>query len=147
MTTSKAAIHDIDHLAMLFDEYRVFYQRKTDLQGSREFLSQRIANNDSEIFVARSSDGALMGFVQLYPILSSVQMKKLWLLNDLYVGPSFRGMNVSVMLIDCAKRLAMETGSAGLILETAKSNAIGNNLYVKTDFALDNDHNYYSWSC
>ena len=31
------------------------------------------------------------------------------------------------------------------ILETAKENLIGNNLYIKTGFALDVDHNFYSW--
>jgi hypothetical protein len=30
-------------------------------------------------------------------------------------------------------------------LETAKSNTIGNNLYPRTSFFLDEDHNYYSW--
>jgi ribosomal protein S18 acetylase RimI-like enzyme len=73
-------------------------------------------------------------------------MKRLWLLNDLYVHPNFRGLKVSVSLIDMAKQLAKETNAAGLILETAKSNAIGNNLYNRTDFVLDTDHNYYAWS-
>jgi ribosomal protein S18 acetylase RimI-like enzyme len=73
-------------------------------------------------------------------------MKKLWLLNDLYVNPRFRGQKVSVMLLDGAKQLARETQAAGLVLETAKSNTIGNYLYVKADFVLDTDHNYYSWN-
>jgi ribosomal protein S18 acetylase RimI-like enzyme len=73
-------------------------------------------------------------------------MKRLWLLNDLYVHPSFRGQRVSVKLIDRAKQHTHETQAAALLLETAKSNTIGNNLYHRTDFVLDNDHNYYSWS-
>jgi ribosomal protein S18 acetylase RimI-like enzyme len=73
-------------------------------------------------------------------------MKRLWLLNDLFVHPSFRGLKVSVMLIDRAKQLIRETQAAALILETAKSNVIGNRLYHRTDFVLDTDHNYYSWS-
>lgn len=87
-----------------------------------------------------------MGFVQLYPLLSSVRLKRLWLLNDLYVTPKFRGMKVSVLLVDSAKQLARETNSAGLLLETGKSNKIGNSLYLTTDFVLDTDHNYYAWS-
>jgi ribosomal protein S18 acetylase RimI-like enzyme len=145
MTVSKATIHDIDPLSMLFNEYRIFYKKESDLQNISAFLSERLNNNDSVIFVAKSANNNFMGFVQLYPLFSSTRMKRLWLLNDLYVNPTFRGQKVSVMLIDRAKQLALETNSAGLMLETAKSNAAGNNLYRKTDFILDTEHNYYSW--
>jgi ribosomal protein S18 acetylase RimI-like enzyme len=145
MTVSKATIHDIDPLSMLFNEYRIFYKKESDLQNISAFLSERLNNNDSVIFVAKSANNNFMGFVQLYPLFSSTRMKRLWLLNDLYVNPTFRGQKVSVMLIDRAKQLALETNSAGLMLETAKSNTAGNNLYRKTDFILDTEHNYYSW--
>ena len=69
-------------------------------------------------------------------------MKKLWLLSDLYVNPTCRRQNISVFLIDRAKELAVNTRSAGLILEKAKSNEIGNKLYSRTDFVLDLEHNF-----
>lgn len=146
MTIHQATAQDITPLARLFDEYRVFYQYPSDIAGSETFLANRLSCSDSVIFVARAADSTMMGFVQLYPLLSSVRMKRLWLLNDLYVHPSFRGLKVSVKLIDRAKQLTRETHAAALLLETAKSNAIGNNLYNRTDFVLDTDHNYYSWS-
>lgn len=146
MTVSKATLHDLGPLSVLFDEYRIFYKKESELQQIKAFLSERINNNDSVIFVAKSTDGDLIGFVQLYPLFSSTRLKRLWLLNDLYVNPKFRGLKVSVMLIDRSKQLARETNSAGLLLETARSNTIGNSLYLKTDFILDTDHNYYSWS-
>jgi ribosomal protein S18 acetylase RimI-like enzyme len=146
MIVDKAKVEDIEQLSVLFNEYRIFYQYEAELENTRTFLLERIQKSDSEIFVARDTQGLLMGFIQLYPLFSSTRMKKLWLLNDLYVHPKFRGLKVSVALIDRAKQLAKETGSAGLLLETAKSNTIGNNLYRKTDFVLDIDHNYYSWS-
>lgn len=146
MTIHPATTQDITSLARLFDEYRVFYQYPSDISGSETFLADRLSSGDSVIYVARSADDTLMGFVQLYPLLSSVRMKRLWLLNDLFVHPSFRGLKVSVMLIDRAKQLIRETQAAALILETAKSNVIGNQLYHRTDFVLDTDHNYYSWS-
>jgi ribosomal protein S18 acetylase RimI-like enzyme len=146
MKIHHATPHDLEELSALFDQYRVFYQYESNLTAVKSFLSERITASDSVIFVARSPEGELTGFVQLYPLLSSTRMKKLWLLNDLYVHPNFRGMKVSVKLIDRAKQLARETDSAGLMLETAKSNTIGNNLYRKTEFSLDTDHNFYSWS-
>jgi ribosomal protein S18 acetylase RimI-like enzyme len=145
MEVSKASAEDLLELASLFDAYRVFYEQVSDLQASKQFISERVMQGDSVIFVSKNEDGTLTGFVQLYPLFSSVRMKKLWLLNDLYVDPLYRGLKISVMLIDCAKKLVDETNAAGLILETSKSNTIGNNLYRRADFKLDLDHNYYAW--
>jgi GNAT superfamily N-acetyltransferase len=142
---SKATMDDVGALTVLFDEYRTFYKMEHDIPGIRVFLSERVLRGDSVIFVTKSGD-VMMGFMQLYPLLSSTRMKRLWLLNDLYINPQYRGLGISVLLIDQAKQFAKDTDSAGLILETAKSNTIGNNLYLKTGFALDNDHNYYSWN-
>ncbi len=140
----KASLNDIGQLVKLFDAYRVFYKKDTDVTGAKKFLSERIKNNESEIFVAEI-DNSLVGFVQLYPLFSSTRMKRLWLLNDLFVADSHRGRGISVLLMEKAKEFAIQTNSCGLILETAKTNDIGNSLYPRTGFALDNDHNYYSW--
>ena len=145
MTIRRANHSDLKQLSMLFDAYRVFYEKQSDLESAKLFLSDRIKNGDSEIAVAEDATDGLVGFVQLYPLFSSTRMNKLWLLNDLYLSPAFRGRGVSIMLIDYAKDLAKKTNSAGLILETAKSNAIGNSLYSKTGFTLDVDRNFYSW--
>ncbi|MEO7535410.1 MAG: GNAT family N-acetyltransferase [Ferruginibacter sp.] len=141
----KANESDIDKLSILFDDYRVFYKKKTDVEGAKKFLIERIKNNESQIFVAENDERELMGFVQLYPVFSSTRMKRLWLLNDLFVKPAFRSKGVSIALIDECKELCRQSGSCGLLLETAKDNTIGNNLYLKTGFLLDDDHNYYEW--
>ena len=113
--------------------------------AAKIFLEDRLKNKDSELFVAVTNDLVLAGFVHLYPIFSSTRMCRLWLLNDLFVHPNFRGKRISVLLIEKAKELSVQTNSAGLILETAKSNEIGNSLYLKTGFVLDEEHNYYSF--
>lgn len=145
MKIRKISINDIKQLSKLFDNYRIFYGKEPDLQGSEKFLNERIENNESEIFVTENEKDELIGFVQLYPIFSSTRMKRLWLLNDLFVEDSYRGRGISVLLIEEAKKLCSETNACGLILETAKSNAIGNKLYPKMGFSLDMEHNYYSW--
>lgn len=145
MTTRKVIITDIEKLSNLFDSYRIFYKKESDLQGSEKFLLERIQNKESEIFVAENHENELVGFVQLYPIFSSTRMKRLWLLNDLFVNENYRGQGVSVLLINETKKLCKETNACGLILETAKSNEVGNKLYPKTGFLLDLEHNYYSW--
>lgn len=144
MDIRKANSKDLDLVAELFDQYRVFYEKESDLEGAKKFLKERLEKEESVIFVAEEGN-ILTGFVQLYPLFSSTRMKRLWLLNDLFVHPNFRGQGISVKLIDQAKKLATSTNAAGLMLETAKTNHIGNQLYPRTGFELDEDHNFYNW--
>ena len=145
MNIRKASMADLDQLSKLFDGYRVFYRKPTNLEAARNFLGNRLDQSDSEIFVCEMEDGKLVGFTQLYPLFSSTRMKKLWLLNDLFVHQEFRGKGVSIGLIDRAKELVRETEACGMFLETEKTNDIGNNLYPKTGFVLNEGSNYYSW--
>lgn len=46
-------------------------------------MTQRLARGDSTIFVADGGEGKLIGFVQLYPLLDSLKLGNMWLLNDL----------------------------------------------------------------
>jgi GNAT superfamily N-acetyltransferase len=144
MNTRKATIGDIKQLTALFDAYRVFYKKKSDINSAEFFLAERMTKNESVIFVAEE-ENMLLGFVQLYPLFSSTRMKKFWLLNDLFVQPEHRGKSISLELIEEAKELCRNSGSCGMMLETAKSNDIGNSLYPRAGFELDKDHNYYSW--
>jgi len=146
MNYKKAKNKDLKHLSKLFDSYRVFYKKETNIKKANEFLKERILNNDSEIFVAENEEQKLVGFVQLYPLFSSTRMKKLWLLNDLFVDPEFRGKGVSVGLINKAKELVEKSNACGMFLETGKSNHVGNKLYPKAGFALNESSNYYEWN-
>ena len=67
--TRKATVQDVSQLAELFDQYRVFYHKESDIPAATTFLQERLENKDSEIFVAEEN-GELTGFVQLYPIFS-----------------------------------------------------------------------------
>lgn len=141
----KALLSDVNLLAKLFDNYRVFYRKQSDLEAAMQFLKARIENKQSVIFVCENDQNNLMGFVQLYPIFSSTRMQKLWLLNDLFVEKNARGNGISKKLIAKAKELARNTESCGLLLETEISNKIGNQLYPKTGFQLNKESNFYFW--
>ena len=136
MLTRKATIDDLNSLSILFDSYRVFYQKPSDREGAKVFLSERINNAESVILIAENEQQKMIGFVQLYPLFSSTRMKRLWLLNDLFVHAEFRGRGAAVALIEAAKELCRSTRSCGMILETAKDNSIGNKLYPRTGFNL-----------
>ncbi|MEM0991483.1 MAG: GNAT family N-acetyltransferase [Bacteroidota bacterium] len=145
MTIRAAKLEDLPQLAQLFEAYRIFYRKKPNLAAAKQFLSKRIQEKDSEIYVAASDEGDLAGFVQLYPLFSSTRMKRVWLLNDLFVQSTFRGKGVSIQLIERAKQLVKDTNAHGMYLETEKSNVIGNRLYPRTGFTLNELANYYEW--
>jgi len=146
MIVRKAVSADLDQLAILFDGYRVFYRKDSDINGAKTFLKNRLENGDSELFVCVEND-TLLGFTQLYPLFTSTRMKKAWLLNDLFVSKEQRGKGISKMLITAAKELAKQTDAFGLMLETEKSNDIGNNLYPSAGFELNTGSNFYEWTC
>ncbi len=141
----KATITDVQQLAELFDQYRIFYHKNSDIPAAEKFLTERIKNNDSEIFVAEY-EGKLIGFVQLYPLFSSTRMKRYWLLNDLYVHENQRGKGYSKDLIEEAKQMAKSTDACGILLETGKSNDIGNKLYPACGFKIYDEVNFYEWT-
>lgn len=146
MKIRKVEKTDLNPLSKLFDDYRQFYRKDSDIEAAIIFLSERLKNKDSEIFVAEAEGQKLLGFVQLYPLFSSTRMKKLWLLNDLFVDPEYRGKGIAVQLIETAKKLVRDSSACGMYLETEKSNIIGNNLYPKTGFQLNEYANFYEWN-
>ncbi|MCL8538866.1 GNAT family N-acetyltransferase [Chryseobacterium gallinarum] len=143
--TRKAILSDLPELAKLFDQYRVFYHKPSDIPAAENFIRERIENKDSEIFVAEEN-GKLTGFVQLYPIFSSTRMQRYWLLNDLYVNENYRGKGYSKELINESKELCRSSKACGILLETAKSNEVGNQLYPACGFELYDSVNFYEWS-
>ncbi|MBS1918064.1 MAG: GNAT family N-acetyltransferase [Bacteroidetes bacterium] len=145
MLIRRATIKDIPRLSVLFDLYRIFYKKESDINGAKKFLEERILNNESIIFVAEE-ENLLLGFTQLYPLFSSTRMKRSWVLNDLFVLREHRGKGISKQLIDQAKEIAKETQAAGVALETEKTNLIGNNLYPSSGFVLNTENNFYWWS-
>lgn len=145
MRIIQATLDYLPALAPIFDAYRVFYRKESDTTAALQFLLERLDQQDSIIFISLTDDGNINGFVQLYPLFSSTRMKKLWMLNDLFVLAEYRSQGISKALIEAAKALATKTNSCGLFLETEKNNAAANALYKNTDFNLDGDHHYYSW--
>ena len=73
-------------------------------------------------------------------------MKKLWLLNDLFISEDNRGKGYATLLINKAKTWAIESNACGLSLETEISNIMANKLYIKEGFTLLKDNNFYFWT-
>ncbi|TCP19142.1 acetyltransferase (GNAT) family protein [Scopulibacillus darangshiensis] len=143
----KAGLNELNLVAGLFDKYRVFYKQPSNLEAGKKFIQERMESNQSVIFLAieNQEDGLKpVGFVQLYPSFSSVAMKKLWILNDLYVDQAARQKGVAKALMQKAKEYALETGAKGLALETAVDNKKAQQLYESIGYEKAEDVYHYN---
>lgn len=127
---TRATLADLDAVAELFDAYRVFYGKWSDLTTAGAFLHERLANDESVILLARDTVGRNgLGFTQLYPSFSSVAARRLWILNDLFVAESARRRGVARALMQSAREHALQTGAIRLTLQTERRNAQAQALY------------------
>lgn len=143
METQFATIDQLDALADLFDQYRVFYGQSSDRSAARAFLQARLQKQDALIFVA-IENGEMAGFTQLYPSFSSVAMRPIWILNDLFVSPSFRRKGVAQQLMNTAAAYARETGVIRLELATQITNQSAQALYESLGYVKDREYYHYS---
>jgi len=139
----RAGSDDLDALAGLFDLYRQFYRQPSDLAGARAFLSERIARDESVIFLAEDS-GQPFGFTQLYPSFTSSGMKRTFILNDLFVVSEARGRGVATALLRHAAKFAQGEGAARLGLSTAVDNSAAQALYEREGWKRDTDFFSYT---
>ena len=136
MKIEQAGLADITELAVLFDAYRVFYKQESDIAGAERFLSEKISNLQSVIYIAKDA-GKAVGFTQLYPIYSSVSMKNAWLLNDLFVDEQERGKGIADLLLKQAALLGAETDCGWLLLKTATDNFRAQHVYERNGWKKD----------
>jgi len=145
MLVKRATAADLDAVAPLFDAYRQFYGQRSDLAAARAFLEERLRREESVIFVAVDDEGGneALGFTQLYPSFSSVSVRRLWILNDLFVRPGLRRGGVGRRLLERAREWAIETDAKGLMLATAVSNAAARALYESCGWRRDDEFEHY----
>lgn len=138
-TIRQAGVHDLDVIVPLFDAYRQFYQQPADPARARDFLAERFRHHESVILLAFGADGAATGFVQLYPLFSSVRANRAYLLNDLYVAPAARRAGVARALLTAAAEFARANGAASMSLTTALDNAPAQRLYEALGWQRDTE--------
>ncbi|MBO7748435.1 GNAT family N-acetyltransferase [Paenibacillus sp. MWE-103] len=141
---NQAAIGELDELAAVFDQYRVFYGQPSDVSAARAFLFERFEYRDSIVFAARDvRTDALVGFAQLYPAFSSISMARSLILNDLFVVPDARKRGIGQLLLDAALRYAKQTNAKGLELSTAAGNVAARRLYERNGYERDESFYHY----
>jgi GNAT superfamily N-acetyltransferase len=137
----KAVLEDAAEIAVLFDAYRIWYHQDSDVEKAKQFLSDRLRNSESVIFMAEE-ENRMVGFTQLYPIFSSVSMCNAWLLNDLFVTETARGKGIASNLLNAARQLGCENNSKWLMLQTSCDNEAAQRLYEKSGWVKEKDFFY-----
>ena len=137
MKIIRANLNHLDVLSHLFDQYRQFYDQEADFTGCRSYIRQRLANDESIIFMAQTDEGETIGFTQLYGSFCSVDMRKILYLYDLYVVPTARRSGVGTGLMTVAKEYAETYGASRVTLQTAHDNAPAQALYESLGYVRE----------
>lgn len=139
----QAELQHVDAVAEVFDAYRQYYGQSSDIDKAKQFLAERIANKESVIFLALE-DNQPLGFTQLYPMFSSVSMRRSWTLNDLFVKENIRGKGIGKILLATAQNFIIQQGHKGLLLETTPDNTKAQSLYERLGWVREQNY-YYFW--
>ena len=110
MKIFKAEQWNIEVLAPLFEAYRLANGMSENPDRTLTFLTNRIRFNESMFFIAVNENAQAIGFVQLYPRLSSLQLQRYWQLTDIYAA-----------LISKAKEFVRYTQSNRLVAELSQT--------------------------
>ena len=129
----------------MFDSYRQFYGQASNLPAAEEFLRQRFEYGESVIFIAEQQGGQLVGLAQLYPSFSSVSLKRIYILNDLFVHPDVRGRKIGRQLLSASIEYAQSMKAARLVLSTEVSNVTAQGLYESTGWVRDMEYYHYEY--
>jgi len=145
LVVRQAVLADLGVVAPLFDGYRRFYGRPSDLAAATAFLRDRFEHGQSVIFLAL--DGAEpVGFTQLYPSFSSVSLARVFVLNDLFVVPGRRRGGVGSALLDAATGHARALGAVRVSLNTDVANATAQATYEARGWKRDREYFAYHFT-
>ena len=145
MRIIQATLEHLDLLTPLFVKYREFYGSLPYPDSSRAFLEKRLRRKESVIYLAMADhEDKLLGFCQLYPSFSSLSLKRVWILNDIFVAEDARRQLVADGLLQQAKKLAKETNAVRLRVSTSIDNEVAQKVYESIGFHEDRKFKSYT---
>jgi GNAT superfamily N-acetyltransferase len=142
VTVRQAVLADLDVVADLFNQYRQFQGKASDLPACRAFLHDRFNHAESTVFFA-TVDAQPVGFAQLYPSFSSTALARVFILNDLYVSESGRRRGVGSTLLKAIEGYAWSLGACRVSLNVAQVNAPAQKLYEAIGWIRDGEFFMY----
>lgn len=147
ISVRRATLDDLATVAPLFDAYRVFYKLPTDLDASSGYITDRLTGSESIIFLAAQNNGdeteRVLGFTQLYPSFCSLELRRIFVLYDLFVTPDARGTGAGTALLNHAADFGRANGAARLELSTAVDNLGAQRVYESLGWKRDLEYLHY----
>ncbi|MBB6342316.1 ribosomal protein S18 acetylase RimI-like enzyme [Pseudomonas fluvialis] len=138
MRIVQATLEHLDLLTPMFIKYREFYGELPLPDSSRKFLENRLKRKESVIYMALADEeDRLLGYCQLYPSFSSLSLKRVWILNDIYVAEDARRQLVADRLLQTAKKMAKDTNAIRLRVATSENNLAAQKTYESIGFRED----------
>lgn len=136
ITVRQAVFSDVGELSGLFDLYRVFQGKESNIEAARSFLQARFDHGESVVFMAHEGSAPL-GFAQIYPSYSSTALARVFILNDLFVHENGRRKGVASKLLAALEGYAWAHGAARVTLNVAIDNRPGRELYEAQGWRKD----------
>jgi ribosomal protein S18 acetylase RimI-like enzyme len=128
---------EIDLAVDLFDKYRIFYKQDSNLELAKAFLTERLKNDESVIYIAFTNNGGIkepIGFMQLYPRWFSITTIIKWYISDLYVESDYRKKGIGSELLKTAIDFGKSQNASIVTLHTAKDNFTAQKVYESLGF-------------
>ena len=145
MRIVQATLEHLDLLTPMFIKYREFFGELALPDSSRKFLENRLKRKESVIYMALADEeDRLLGYCQLYPSFSSLSLKRVWILNDMYVAEDARRQLVADRLLQTAKKMAKDTNAIRLRVATSQNNLAAQKTYESIGFREDTAFKNYT---
>jgi GNAT superfamily N-acetyltransferase len=128
---------DLAALSALVDAYRVFYDQPENLIGATAFVRERLASKDSRFFVVRVPNAGIVAFAHLLTSLDTLALRRIGILEDIYVENDHRKGGIGGALLDAAEAYARERGFSRLTISTAHQNRAAQRLYLAHGYEPD----------
>ena len=134
---------DSKKIGEIFDLYRQFYKKESNVEACKSYIKERLSNNEAQIFYIEN-EKECMGMTQLYTTFDSLELSKKIILYDLYVRSEYRRKGVGHLLMNAAKDYAKKNNITSIELSTAITNTTAQSLYESLGYKRDEEYfDYY----
>ena len=134
---------DFEKIGEVFNLYRQFYEKESNIEACRNYIYERLINNEAQIFYIEN-EKECMGITQLYTTFDSLELSKKIILYDLFVRSEYRNKGIGRMLMNAAKSFAEKKGVTSIELSTSINNKNAQSLYESLEYQRDTEfYDYY----
>jgi GNAT superfamily N-acetyltransferase len=133
VTITVVSERDLAELLVLMRSYCDFYEVAPPDAKLLAISRALIADPEREgvQLIARSADGAAIGFATVFWSWSTLSARRLGVMNDLFVAPSARGSGTADALIGACLEQARAHGAGSLGWQTARDNVRAQAVYER----------------